>query len=898
MNAVSHLLELQRELEQLDRLRRQLSEQLLDSAGRLDAPGEPPRDELIDDLVSYRARMLSLAGQLDDEAARPRDGREMELSFVRLEQLLSMRLRREEAARVLDDLLALRHVEIPDFAPLALCHAEARRLRDIASLFNGLEQDAELDALCQGKHPLNALLMLCERGGQLSDADWTACNDRVTETYGRQLATALARGRIQGAAPIQTASITPSEARTINPEVRPALPVSMIQPETAAISVALPPAISVKGAAPTESKLFVAEPAADSIFDPPPLADSVFSPPRPPQKLPSVASLTSSLFPSAREVEQPLRADKPHPSPNQSDPFAKASDIRSRVIQLVAEDRLALAIHLTRCRELQPGSSVLPWPTWLLRALALGRHLSYAKGEMARQVDLELRQFRPEILSEGDEDHRLAMGLMLRAAALAPALLAGSAPAATILRALKIAPGFSQLYNYCSRIAFYGDRLDGQIVEMLRPRGAERGDADMQALAQEASNWLQNAAQEAVGYARTSPLFLHAHWTLTAGTSVRHAEATYLWCKWQETLLLASRLLRPVCRGLEGERNTVKLEIARLTANVRVEEQDASQRNLAGGGSGSRAIVLPTEEMHRVLQEAIDLANRWLRVCAAKTSTVPPPLAQDALELRDEVRQRTDAVLGELRQLEQTTSSPLVRAGVTCCQRAVEQMRSLFEADCPLLLQEADHRHVLNAELLKLPGVELNEDWLPETEPAALERELIVHLDRDDCGWSEAFEQHLRNGNHAATGRLLELNVWDNPDERAQRQQQRETLINEGRATLQRELDDTLIELEVAAAEELLHETETTAFTNRLERMQADLPKLLNFGPFRLQLDQLRFALQRRRSQSGSSVRMSNVLRNAAMDARRERMTRLASASSITNTPEPAAQATDIFSGE
>ena len=836
------------ELEHLGRWCELLTGRLLDAADRLDSPGEPPAVELIDDLDEYRARTLQLAERLGVAGALSDEGTAANITLPELSRLLEDRERRERILPVLEHVLRLRHVEAADFASLADCQAEARRLLALASQPSGVQGNAELEAICQQTHPLNLVLRLCGQGDGLSDSDWIECNDRVTATYGRQFATALARGRIL---PVATSlaptgsspAATPTLADVLAAEPAPRGPSLTTMPLPIVIDAAAEPRLATL----QRSQL-----GADSIFEPSPLTDSVFDERTPPPKLPGLVL----EFDEPQLIEPPISVAQPSgtainslaravPGAEDTDSRTPSPHVHDLVVQLLSEDRLPLAMHVARCAELRPGLPVPFPPTWLLRSLILGGNLGDSKGELARQLDDDLRNFRPELLTEGDADRRVASGFLLRAAALPAALISGSASATAILRAFKIAPGCSQLYNYCSRLALYGDRLDGQVVEMFRPQLDEIQDIDTESLGETASRWLQETARRAVNYGRTSPLFLHAHWTLTAGTSIRHSEATQVWCKWQETLLLASRLLRPVCRNLDGERHGVRQEIARLSALMRAEANENSPRNGMSHGTVARNSALPTDEMNSVLRQALDLASRWLRLSGAKSAQAAGPVPQDALDLRDEVLKRTAGVLSELNEQWQAHSSPLVRAGIACCRRSVERIHSLFDGSRSLPLQEIDLRHALHAELLKIPGLELNDQWLPETDPATLERELIEHLKRGDTSWRQAYEVHVLHGDHVATGRLLELDVWSSEAEHDELHAQRDARIAEHRQSLARELNEISLELEALGGLGQLDGTDEDVFARRLERLRRDLPKLLNFGSCQWQLDQIRSALQR-----------------------------------------------------
>ena len=901
MSMVSSLDKLRHELNQLDQLRERLAGRLLDAARRLDTPGEPPAGELIDELDSYRERVHQLAYDIGVAASVTDDESATDMTFVELTRLLEARDRRERLVQVMDEVLTLQHAEISDFAPLAMCQAEARRLKESASCCHDVETDAELDTICRQTHPLNLLLCLCDQGEKLSDSDWIRCNDQVTAAYGRQLATALARGRIQKIADgaVVERSPAPVEPHKLTSAIEqiPATSIFATMVAAPARPISVEPVRELAPAKREKPQL-----GADSIFEPSPFAESVFDERTPPPKLRGLTLPLESSPTIAQPAPAPLPLENAINSPALIARNAEGSDLRSRfsqvselVVQLLSEERLPLAMHIARCAELRPGLPFPFPPTWLLRSLILGEHLSDSRGELARQLDDDLRNFRPELLTEGDAERQLASGFLLRAAALPAALISGSSSASMILRAFKIAPGCSQLYNYCSRIALYGDRLDGQIVEMFRPALTVADDLNTESLGQTASRWLQETARKATSYGRTSPLFLHAHWTLTASTSIRHSDATQIWCKWQEVLLSASRLLRPVCLNLEGERHWVRQESARLSALLRAEANTAGVEAIVRGGA------LATEEMQVVLRQAIELATRWLRLSGAKSTQSSGPVSQDALDLRDEVLERTTGVLSELNGQWQANSSSLVRASIVCCRRSVERIHSLFDGSRSLPLQEIELRHALHAELLKIPGLELNEQWLPETDPVTLERELVEHLRGGDISWRQAYEAHALHGDHAATERLLELDVWSCEAECAELQAQRDAHIAEHRQSLAIELNEVSIELEAVGSCGQIDDAEADIFTRRLERLHRDLPRLLNFGSCRWELNQIRSALQRLRALPFAGVTLAPTEWSpASVESRRSRMGRpmVSDDASEIFGHEAVALVTDIFSEE
>ena len=199
--------ELRDEVDRLRQFRQQLAKRLVDAADQLEFPGFPPAASLIDELLNCRQWMNRLASALGAETGSDED----RVSLNDLERLIESRDYRQSAEAVLEQLTELTHIDVPDFAPLVLCQREASRLCELAVESMGVEQNTELELLRQQRHPLNALIRLCDQGDNLSDVDWTECHDNVAATYGRQLATALTRGRILRKSSTSTPTIEPVE---------------------------------------------------------------------------------------------------------------------------------------------------------------------------------------------------------------------------------------------------------------------------------------------------------------------------------------------------------------------------------------------------------------------------------------------------------------------------------------------------------------------------------------------------------------------------------------------------------------------------------------------------------------------------------------------------------------
>lgn len=179
------------ELQELRLCGARLGAALARAADDLRAHGLEPAPGLCADVDSFRQRFDSLRSQLDDGASAT--GAAI-ASLHELEQEWSWRRRRQTALSLVERAAALRHVDEAEFAPLARVRSACQEARaQLGAPQGGCEVIEELEA---GRHPLAALAALAGDPSGLSDDRWEACQDCVTEHFGRELATAALRRRL------------------------------------------------------------------------------------------------------------------------------------------------------------------------------------------------------------------------------------------------------------------------------------------------------------------------------------------------------------------------------------------------------------------------------------------------------------------------------------------------------------------------------------------------------------------------------------------------------------------------------------------------------------------------------------------------------------------------------
>jgi hypothetical protein len=104
--------------------------------------------------------------------------------------------RREKATLVLDKARRLQLREGPELTALEACREQASSLLEALASRPEPQLDPHLAALASGDHPLSKIVTAVEGTSSLDDTEWTELYASISENYGRELATAVARSRV------------------------------------------------------------------------------------------------------------------------------------------------------------------------------------------------------------------------------------------------------------------------------------------------------------------------------------------------------------------------------------------------------------------------------------------------------------------------------------------------------------------------------------------------------------------------------------------------------------------------------------------------------------------------------------------------------------------------------
>ena len=189
----------------LERCRTQLSElrvhgcevtaRLRDlSRGLLD-DGRPPTAADIELLSRFRAAWERLQQNIPRSGASPA-GDEVDSSFTVLQDEIESQTLIQATLSKLARVAMIQHAEQPEFAPWQRCLDDGTRLREELLSVPATQARVTAEQFLTPQTPLNAIVTLVADGDGLSDERWTLLLDSVSAAYGREVSTAIARGKL------------------------------------------------------------------------------------------------------------------------------------------------------------------------------------------------------------------------------------------------------------------------------------------------------------------------------------------------------------------------------------------------------------------------------------------------------------------------------------------------------------------------------------------------------------------------------------------------------------------------------------------------------------------------------------------------------------------------------
>lgn len=568
-----------------------------------------------------------------------------------------------------------------------------------------------------------------------------------------------------------------------------------------------------------------------------------------------VTEVASSVAPEAPEVtlpitspsalvELPLYRFGPNDSTQriaerivQVAPEDRKPLLPSLIWRLIGDDRLGLAFHLSSFLE-AGDCKVDPFvPSWLIRACALGRQVRHVGGDIARLLQEDFSCFREDLFLVERDDWNQALRFLLASASLRPALLAPITGASSVLHSLHTREGLNELYEYCRRIAGFGDYgqpLDPTTLKNVKTQAAWQKEMDQ--LHAEVEDWLTRAPAMTMSY----------------------FAATQVWREWLKPNQLIHTLLAPVRQRDASRKDFVCREADRLADSAVVAREVRRTDRTLREPRREDIIAKALGQLQARVREAVSFARKWIALSDSDPRNERRFVHRHADQLRQNLSERHAVVLNELANFERRVGSEVLKVGVRRCRAAVEDIRDLFRPDIPFSVDEPDWRHVLHADLLQIGGVPLDDNWEPSSGPNETVVESVLRFLAEGAhDWQAAFDRYAELRDHEGTERIVEylLAANEHAEMGVRLRSLRDLQLIECRDALRRDVGATRQAVEEAVAFGLLREEDRTRLAATVDALEASIETTLSVKRCHDSLRKVRDEIQSKRKTGIEDVR-------------------------------------------
>lgn len=770
-----------------------LSDTLEKVCEELKAPGSPPSSDILVEMNSVITSFDELKSNVIEWAKSvqiPDIPEGQGLNSIEAITTFQDHIQNEKVLRDINRARSIEHKkEGVAFQPLADFRSGLDKLKNRVST-SPISEEGQKDRtqILEDKHPINNVLTLVIHGDELDDERCTQIYDIISEEYGNVLSTAALRGNlfIPEIPDRKEHQPSPIDAKSNTEESEP----DKSKPDSA-------DDLPVGGQTEVQSEETKSEDITDKegITEPKEEVD--------PDLLAEAVSSELDFSFSASETSQSIASS-----------LLKISDCKFErgfpdlLWALIHENHLSLAYWLARHKEKKALELPFTIPSYLIETLIHGLALQNDTGSSANcLVDIYTQQ-EFEFLESEEAGYDIAYRLLMVAGALRPSLLAPHTGAHTVLKSSK---------TLLSLDAFFAI---GQAVKKFAKLGSPIL-TDNLPVTKDAQQWqdeLDNLIQEA------------KNWSETSGGNVNVA---LIWKNFTDEGGLFYNLVSPVVNNNASMYVQVKEELPDYNtplkrirkAQNRVKQLQVQARNVG------RTVGISTDQwkiLRKKMDEAVDFASKWVKLYDQQPRQ-PQDYPDSIKTLRDEIQKHADTARKELHDFaEHHRDFKPILAGVAMSQQVLDSVTGLLENETPSI--ECDKRILVSAELLKIPNLELTEEWAPtdeELDNLGLSLVQYIALPDSDQTWEKAFNKQEEDRNHWATKHILDL--MDDDETVSELEGRRKARIEECITALENHRDEIEKEIAGAVSNAILTDQERSEFAQKIEEI--DPKKVLNFGP-------------------------------------------------------------------
>lgn len=784
-----------------------------------------------------------------------------------------------DAREILVQALSIRHRTNPDFSPLVAYHDQVRTtLQQFEHAGEAPETHTTAAQIVERSHPIAALHRLVTQGATMDEADAQRLWDLVSAVFGTPLAIAYPR--------LSVAPDVAVPAELLEPANRPSALALAEKPASTAITLAAPSPTLGPTEAPSEHllkreaagqlaqdqvwsgvKVTADEAVGDEEVDPSsfpvdhteeeqaadthgsdvaghsePSTDEASPPtdkppilpesvePSPPTTADPTTTANASLL-----VQTPRRGALSTAQTIHEDPrslvaearLAGAAGARAKAAlawHLLAGDEPAFAAHLAAIAESDAGvvtdacCGLVPWavPAWLARAATIAPAIVESSGVLAQAYHAIFDDVLVEEQFRGAPDVAEARRLLLCAATLCPAVLAPTMETGAMLEPLRFLSDLPELRAFVLAIAEFtsiGLHLSQEVLTHIS--GQTEWEAQLRQLQHDTQAWFAAAGNYSSSF----------------------QGATAVWRKWLERGGRVEQLLRAVLNDAEQAVPQVREEVSRLSDVHNVDRLiDQTDRVVLGRRRGDAIQAKALTKLRSGLSEALSFAQRWLDLREVDPRRGGGQRFAPVSALRQRMAEQAPMALRELDAALAASPSPRMRAGLVRVRAAVADVLTLFTVPNGLHRPDPSLERLLNAPLLRLPGVQLDEEWrLTPTAVPTLAKALVESVEQPVLSWMSAIDERIGHSDFVSADLALQVLEQDatgahDPEVVDGLRGQFNTALDRAREQCIGEVDRLQLETGRALAQGVLNDQDRLVLSARLESVQRNVLQTIDMN--------------------------------------------------------------------
>ncbi|MBE9144084.1 sigma-70 family RNA polymerase sigma factor [Planktothrix mougeotii] len=822
----------------------QLKDQVFDEHLKLVDPGIPISEKLIVELAESRSQFVELYHKSVSLAeALGLQNSQNTNDIVSLKDIKSLldavdyaekkkgkiAKVRESALIVLNRVLSITYRENSDFQPLQECQKKASDLYfTISAQSQELNLAPESQELAEGNHPFSHLLTLIEHCDELDDDTCTNLQESVEKFFSKPLSVVAVRGKL----------VISSDSEVNSPIV----PKNLVTPELETAQLPKTNNTELDSGLASSSEVITLQETDEIKLE--------FQPIESLQYITQSETIEIANTPELVQKEQDILLEEElnrndinlqiavlvPDEISEEEPLAT----RAPIWKLLCENKLSLAFHLARCLETKHPNFKPHLPSRIIRGVILGRYVRYdvGIGEIANLLKDDFTDLTQDCFMAGDSEWNQAVSLLLVTATLRPALLAPHTQASQILNSLRLGEGLNQLYQYCQIIAQYSNQglaLDITAIKTVK---------DLTIWEKQQSDLIQN---------------VETWWSQASNFNMIYGIAKLVWRELFKPNKLLDSLLLPVRQNDLNKLDVAKNHVERFSNETEInEEVKRTQRELGlFRGSGRAISGMALDRIRQEVFVAVDFVRQWINIQENRPNQTNNYSHKQTQKLKQDLSTLHQAVLTELDIVDEKNSSIYIQAGIFCCRKAVEDIKTLFEPNQPLPTLEPQIKYLLNAELLKIPSLPMDLEWKPEEGSQDLVKQLLHLVNQNPCNWVQAFEARSHHKDHEATGRIIEyLRAYPEPSINIHElEQERNAQMKNCRVELERVVKETRKKLEGDLALGLVEEKDRLDYVAQIDTIENALEMTVHFSEQLEHLEAINNNFQKNRNRKIQEVR-------------------------------------------